>query len=389
MNYITTLSKLFNFLDPQVEDNGGNVLEVEVVIVIEFVNDNNPKLLLNNGTRDYEVDFFEGQENLGGADPVLLSDNLRIVDNDAGPQFFSYATIRIQDSELTHNQRQNLCNSTSFSGQNQDFLILPEAIVDLTPLDINLTDTEITVTGVASVENYVELLSSVMFVNTADEPGRTNRTVVFEVTDDRDFPIDATVLVEIIPTNDPAIFNFNERIVTFDEMSGTPVNLFGPNDTLIDPDGNTLAWLTVEIRPSIDQMDILSVDVGTSGLTSELSTNSDSNIVLTITGIASFSVYSTVLQSLTFDNQSPGLSLENRTIHIVTFDGETESPPTLITVTIDAFDDIPVCYFNSQVSVMTQHNINSVYFFSFISGNNISGCRVSRRECSNFDCSRL
>ena len=207
-------------------------------------------------------------------------------------------------------------------------------------------DTQITASGIAPVEHYVEVLSSVMFVNNADEPGRTNRTIAIELVDDRDFLISATVFVTIIPTNDPAVFNFNGSVVIFDEMSGTPVNLIGPNDTLIDPDGNILAWVTVEIGPSIDEMDVLSVNVGTS----DLSINPDNSMVLTITGYADFSVYNTVLRSLTFDNQAPGLSFGNRSIYIVTFDGETESPPTLITVAIDAFDDSPVCYFNYMVS---------------------------------------
>ncbi|CAI8050929.1 hypothetical protein GBAR_LOCUS27939 [Geodia barretti] len=311
----------------EVEDMGGLVLEVQVEIVIEFVNDNDPELLLDgsNYLRDYQVDFFEGQDHLGGADPVSLSDNLLIVDNDADPQFLSSATINIQDS------------------QNEDILILPEAVIDSSALNISLMDTQITATGIALVEHYVDLLSNVMFVNNADEPGRTNRTIVIELVDDRDFLVSATVFVTIIPTNDPAIFNFNRSVVIFDEMSGMPVNLIGPNDTLIDPDGNFLAWVTVEIGPSIDDMDVLSVDLGTSDLAS---TNSDNNMVLTITGNDDFSVYNTVLRSLMFDNQGPGLSLRNRSIYIVTFDGETESPPTLITVTIDAFDDSPVCYFN-------------------------------------------
>ena len=100
-----------SFLDSQVEDMGGLVLEVQVEIVIEFVNDNDPELLLDgsNYLRDYQVDFFEGQDHLGGADPVSLSDNLLIVDNDADPQFLSSATINIQDSEKTCSMSKILC----------------------------------------------------------------------------------------------------------------------------------------------------------------------------------------------------------------------------------------------------------------------------------------
>ena len=206
--------------------------------------------------------------------------------------------------------------------------------------------TEIIATGVASVEQYIDFLSNLMFVSNADEPGGTDRTIAIELVDDRNFSVSANVSVTIISTNDPTIFNFNESVIVFDEMSGTPVNLFGASDNLVDPDGSSLTWLTIEIRPSIDELDVLFVDSGTSGL----DTNSDGNTLLNITGYADFSVYKEVLRTLTFDNQSPGLNLSNRTVHIVTFDGETESPPTVITITIAAFDDSPVCYFNSMVS---------------------------------------
>ena len=202
----------------------------------------------------------------------------------------------------------------------------------------------ITITGEESVGYYANLLSNVMFANHADEPGMTNRTVVFELVDDRGFSVSAQTIVRIIPTNDPAQLNFNERVALFDEMSQTPVNLFLSTDFLADPDGNTLTWAVVEIRPAIDEMDILSVDVGTSGL--EISSG---NAMLNISGYANFSVYEAVLRSLTFHNPSPALNLSNRTILITLFDGETESPSTFITVVIDAFDDGPVCYFNSMV----------------------------------------
>ena len=89
------------FHHPQVEDRAGHMERVEIFVEIEFVNDNDPVLLLDgrNGVIDYQVNFFEGQDYLGGAVPVLLSDNLTIADNDTGPQIFVSATVSIQDSE--------------------------------------------------------------------------------------------------------------------------------------------------------------------------------------------------------------------------------------------------------------------------------------------------
>ena len=81
------------------EDFGGNILTEVLTIVIVFINDNDPQLLLDgrNSIRDYQVDFFEGQDYLGGAFPVHLSDNLMIVDADNGPQSIDSATVSIED----------------------------------------------------------------------------------------------------------------------------------------------------------------------------------------------------------------------------------------------------------------------------------------------------
>ena len=240
----------------------------------------------------------------------------------------------------------------------QDILQLPSDITSqLVPEcdNINVTTntlTTISLTGRAPVQCYSEILSNVTFVNHGDEPGNTNRTITFDLVDDRGFSFSASTLVTIIATNDPAIFSFNNTIVTFSEMARTPVNLFELNDTLIDSDGDSLQWLSVEIRPSIDEMDVLSADPGNSNLVIRSSTNPDNNIVLTISGYASFSVYETVLQTLTFYNPFPGINLTNRSIHIETFDGETLSPSTVITVYIDPFDDVSACFFgNSLVSI--------------------------------------
>lgn len=169
------------------------------------------------------------------------------------------------------------------------------------------------------------------------------------ITDENDFSSSATASVLILPTNDPSVFSFANRSLTFNETTQTPVYLFQENDTLVDSDGDSLQWIAIEIRPFADDMDVLSVDTGSSGL--NVSINSFGSTILNISGYASFSVYEAVLQTVTFHNSYPGLSLETRVVEVVTFDGETESPPTLISVSIAPFDDIPVCYFrNSMVS---------------------------------------
>lgn len=78
---------------------GGNKLSVQLTVVIDLVNDNDPQLFLDgsNVVRDYQVNFYEGQDYLGGAVPVRLSDNLTIFDEDVGPQTITSATVNITE----------------------------------------------------------------------------------------------------------------------------------------------------------------------------------------------------------------------------------------------------------------------------------------------------
>lgn len=77
----------------------GNTLSVQLTVIIELVNDNDPQLFLDgsNLLGDYQVVFYEGQDYLGGAVPVRLSDNLTIVDKDVGPQTIASAIVTITD----------------------------------------------------------------------------------------------------------------------------------------------------------------------------------------------------------------------------------------------------------------------------------------------------
>ena len=119
----------------------------------------------------------------------------------------------------------------------------------------------------------------------------------------------------------------------------------------MDSDDNTLQWVVFEISPELDESDEISLDLPPT----ELTVTSEGS-KLNISGYASLSIYEEALANVTFRNSYPGLSLETRVVQVVTFDGETESPPTEISISIVPFDDAPVCYFsNTPVSGTTTY----------------------------------
>ena len=218
--------------------------------------------------------------------------------------------------------------------------------------DISITSDPIEGTlilsGTALQSVYELILREVYYENVADEPGATQRLVQLTI-EDGVFSSSAFTTVNIIPTNDPAFFNFTTRQLVFDEASRTPLYLFSQNDTLIDPDGGTLRWITISIISPIDPNDTLVADVQGTGL----QVYGSGGGMLNISGEGSFVDYERVLDTVTYNNLFPGMNVTERIITVVTFDGTTESFIHLITINVTSFDDQPMCFFdNTLVNIL-------------------------------------
>lgn len=222
----------------------------------------------------------------------------------------------------------------------------------------------IRLTGQAPQTDYEEILGDVMYENVADEPGDITRRVLFSITDINDFVSTATTTVSILPTNDRAIITFvggPAQNLRYDELTRSPINLFNESDTITDSDGNSLEWLTIHLTPGVDPNDALAASAGSTGLTVTVVAFGDGEILLNVSrtvpifgspGNAELALYESVLESVTFVNDFPGVILgEQRRIEVVTFDGETMSDVHPITITIDGYNDPPMCFFNEVVSL--------------------------------------
>ena len=206
---------------------------------------------------------------------------------------------------------------------------------------------ELLISNEAPQSVYQDILHEVYYVNTADEPGRVERTINFTINDGI-FSSTAFTTVDVIPTNDPPFVNFTQQALTFNEATRSPVNLFGQEDSLVDLDGDTLQWVTIEIVSPNDPNDVLVADVRGTGLT----VNFNGSRRLNISGDGNFTQYEAVLSTAVYFNNFPGMDLAERVINVFTFDGMTVSFVQSVNVTILPFDDQPMCYFNTLVSVL-------------------------------------
>ena len=220
--------------------------------------------------------------------------------------------------------------------------------------DIEVTEIDqhtLYLSGLVPQPNYEDVLSEVTYENTADEPGDVTRQVLFLIKDEDGVVVTATATVQVVSTNDQAILTFagGSRDLIYEEIVRRPISLFEGNDNITDSDGETLAWLTVRVTPGIDINDVLAADAGSTGLMVSVVTSADGEVFLNISGRAQHALYESVLTSVTYVNTFPGMELDERRLEVVAFDGERESDTYYITITIDAFDDPPICSFTQQV----------------------------------------
>ena len=228
-------------------------------------------------------------------------------------------------------------------------------IFAIRPPAINVTEMSslLQFSGRDDQQSYANLLSEVKFENTADEPGAVSRQVLFSIVDDKGRLVTATATVQIIPTNDRAIITFagdQQRRLVYLEGSRQPIHLFNENDTITDSDGDMLSWLSITLTPGVDVNDVLDAEEGNTGLTVTVTPSDNGEVLLNISGDATFAAYEAVLETVTFSNTFPGIAAADRVIQVVTFDGETESAEHTITVNITQFNDLPMCYFGQVVS---------------------------------------
>ena len=209
-----------------VTDDGGNSASASRSIEVTPVNDS-PVLELSVTTSSAE----EGQV-------TTLDDLLAITDVDSAN--LSGATVTI------------------------DGFVAGEDLLTFTAIP-NVTGTfddttgVLTFTGIASLEDYELLLQSVSYQNDADVPDTTDRTIVFEITDEGGLSGSASLTLSVVEVDDPVQ-------VIIPEQFGNPAS---PFSYIID--GSTPIEFTVTLTDTDDPLDdyVLILDVEDSGIPAE------------------------------------------------------------------------------------------------------------------------
>ncbi len=189
--------------------------------------------------------------------------------------------------------------------------------------------------GVASLAAYQQVLRTVAYRNTSQDPDAADRLIEITVSDASSASAPRTVTVRVQPVNDPPALDLDSSSAGNDGtavfyINRAPVAL-APNLILTDQDNTTLKEVTVRITNLKNaQAELLSVDTG---VAANIKSSYDApSGLLTLSGTDSIANYQQVLRTVTYDNALPQPNREDRRIEFRVSDGAAAGAPRVAVV---------------------------------------------------------
>ena len=289
-------------------------------ITVLDVNDEPPVLTITTPQVTYTENSNE----------ILVATDIEIVDNDGPLHPLMGATITLDAGEcrLSSNELQEACPQpqSTCASYCAERLTFDRNLLNMYALTEQSTSTDhaVFITGNASESSYQEILRSFAYINDADEPYAGDRTVSFQVTDDRDETDrigesnieHITVRVELIDEYCPIVSSVLDT-ATF--VEGSNLSYVGQNVTFTITDRDRephkmLSMLEVRLK-NVQAEEYISVANGNLLITPPHINGSD--LVIRVQGTAIVELYRQTLQSLIYSNTQDEPTLDERLITIL------------------------------------------------------------------------
>lgn len=263
-------------------------------VAVKAVNDA-PVVAVNNSIAPI---FTEGDNN--GA---TVAEKLTITDVETAD--FTGATVKITNKQA------------------DDLLEVDSDVLDGTNIEVadyNPTTGILTLTGDDSLANYQDVLRSITYSNSSENPNTTARNIAFTIKDSDITSNIGTSTVTVKAINDAPEVTFDSTDPTF--VKGESPKLVAEAFSITDVDNTELRSATVILKGILNGNSEKLAATGTSKISSSYSYNpADLTGTLSLTGSDTLLSYQQVLNSVTYDNTSATPTPGNRTIDFTINDG--------------------------------------------------------------------
>jgi VCBS repeat-containing protein len=210
----------------------------------------------------------------------------------------------------------------------------------------------LTLSGTASLADYIATLESVTFHSTSSDPTAATRTLTFQVNDGGlQFNLSnlQTVDVAVTPVNQAPVLASTDAATPLAYTENDAAAAVVPDLVITDDDGTTdnMESAVVALVGFVAGQDVIGY-TPVEGLTVDASTPG----TLLITGSASAADYQTLLRSITYANSSDNPDTSSvRTFMIKVSDGDAESTFLTRNVTVTAVSDPLVVAANTGITI--------------------------------------
>ena len=306
----------------QVHD-GLQASNIQIVMVnVILVNDRHPILTTSS------VPFVFTER----GHPVAVGNNLTISDPDSGSFLHERVTITIMNVFDGNLEVLNVTNSGDVTSR----------------FEITANASILILTGPASLNDFQVTLSSLSYLNAAEEPQPEDRVLQL-VASDGDFYSDTQeILVEIDLINDPPHVSVPLQEFILNYVEGDGAIRISENISLTDNDNTHLTMAIVLIRNPLDAPDEILAVKPPHGANISISYDNSTGVMF-LRGLEILEGYQETLQSLTYENMDadPGFpNTDSRMIEFIVFDGQKYSREFSLTLTFDSINDQPMIDLN-------------------------------------------
>ena len=329
-------------------DQYSNTHTVQINVIL--INDQNPVITKANET----FVFVER------ASALSIGRDLFVTDADIGDEFQILISIII-----------NITNA--YDGIEEILSVTPNGNVSAV-----FEGTTLYLSGPAHISEFQQTLSSLTYINLAEEPTLGERTLSLQADDGMLLSEVKYIQVAIELVNDIPVIDLNGplspgRSSAVNYIEGLGEVLLAPNATLMDNDHLHLQMFTVRIINAPDgPSEILTVTYGENTTNTSMANMASAELnitieydnssnVLVLSGLSSIENYQTLLQTITYDNYEamPGFpNTAPRMFEFIAYDGTNYSLPTLAYLTFNSVNDSPIVDLNGAAE--GGHNVEFI-----------------------------